>query len=502
MQRSTRRLVTRRPDATPDTPPAEMLTSHTPSAAVVSRQAGNGAIRQYGLFALTLVLVAASKWGSYIVPGPPYITDIVLAILILERLLRLTPRSRALGVDPWLGVFSIALVVWSLIALAFGSISQNALRDAAPYLYAVSVFLVSDPRGSNHRLAGRAITVALVLHAGWVTAAEIAPGLPDAAPLLAGSIHLFEVRSDIDGMLCGLLAALGLHRALEGRNPGRNLLLAGWGTALVGVMHSRAALLAFVVQLAIVFALGHARRRAAGSRDTRPIAAVLVVCIPLVVFAASQSTSVSRLAAGFGGTAAYTTGRTSVGGASGTQAARTKAWNAVARYLEADPGRTALGVGFGPDFLHDSGADVLLLGSPTDEVRAPHDYWVNTWARVGLVGLLAMVGILVAAMRLGVLVSRHAPRMTDTDLLALFLAVGVPVIASFGVVLESPFGAVPWFWALGHLSARACGLGVVAPLSQGRNGPRASGALPQDVGRPVPSPVGTGQPSPSDRRSP
>jgi hypothetical protein len=33
------------------------------------------------------------------------------------------------------------------------------------------------------------------------------------------------------------------------------------------------------------------------------------------------------------------------------------------------------------------------------------------------------------------------------------LALGVPVVAMLGVVLESPFGAVPYFWALGHLAA-------------------------------------------------
>jgi hypothetical protein len=31
-------------------------------------------------------------------------------------------------------------------------------------------------------------------------------------------------------------------------------------------------------------------------------------------------------------------------------------------------------------------------------------------------------------------------------------------------VLESPFGALPYFWAIGHLSARACQTGAVVPF--------------------------------------
>jgi hypothetical protein len=47
----------------------------------------------------------------------------------------------------------------------------------------------------------------------------------------------------------------------------------------------------------------------------------------------------------------------------------------------------------------------------------------------------------------------------------MLLVASIPVAALLGVILESPFGALPYFWALGHLSARACQLGAVRPLS-------------------------------------
>jgi len=47
----------------------------------------------------------------------------------------------------------------------------------------------------------------------------------------------------------------------------------------------------------------------------------------------------------------------------------------------------------------------------------------------------------------------------------MLLVASIPVAALLGVILESPFGALPYFWALGHLSARACQVGAVRPLS-------------------------------------
>jgi len=99
-----------------------------------------------------------------------------------------------------------------------------------------------------------------------------------------------------------------------------------------------------------------------------------------------------------------------------------------------------------------------------EDVRSPHNYLLNTWARLGLVGLVLILGILLTGLRLARLVAMHAPRVRDDDVFAMFLVASIPVAALLGVVLESPFGALPYFWALGHLSARACQVGAVKPF--------------------------------------
>lgn len=126
--------------------------------------------------------------------------------------------------------------------------------------------------------------------------------------------------------------------------------------------------------------------------------------------------------------------------------------------------RDVVGVGFGPNFLVDSKADVTLFGGGIDVVRSPHNYLVGTWARLGLIGLAIALALTLIGWRLAYrVVSRGQARLSDADVLAILLVVTVPLVAFVGVVLESPFGAIPYFWALGHLGVLARAGGFTTP---------------------------------------
>lgn len=447
-----------------------------------------GAFQRYGALGLTLFLLAASKWGSYLPAGhPPYVADIVLGLLLWGRIALAANRAgtRA-SVEPvlWSGV--AGLLVWAAITLAFGSLSQNALRDAAPYFYAIAVFLVAPLPRSSERGVGRAITMALVFHAAWVTLVQLAPTTVLSTPTVGG-LHIFQLRTDFDSAACGLMATLALHRALSGRRPMVNLVLAAWGVGLVLELNSRAGLLAFVVQLAVIVSLAPMRRRKTGGRDNRVVIAALVACVPIALVALSHSTSVQRITAvtGMSSTAAT---QTQVG-AQGTFRARSQSWRLLVHYIEAQPRRNIAGVGFGPDFLHNSGADLALLGGVNEEVRSPHNYLLNTWARLGLVGLGLVLVVIAAGVRLMLLVRRHSEELSDIDVLALLIVCSIPVAGVVGVILESPFGALPYFWALGHLSVRACERGLIAPFGVRRRGeplPTTTTLAPAPAGRGYP----------------
>jgi hypothetical protein len=431
---------------------------------------------------LALLMLATSRWGAYLVPGPPFLVDIVLALLLAERgFAAATGRLAYRGVDSWVALPASLLIAFSALALGFSSLDLDAFRDAAPYLYVILVFLAAPLGG---RAINGAITFALVFHAGWVTAAELAGGaLPFTPVLSGGAAEVFQLRPDVDSAVCGLLAVISLHRALLGRTPIVNLVLAGWGTALVFMIYTRAGLLAFAAQLIVAVAVSPARRHIlesirpdgtrTGARVVRSlhrrrmaVVATLILILPIAAIPAAEAEPVKRLkvllelqdpasSPGLEGEAV------------GTAGARVSAWGRLVEWMTGEPARTIGGVGFGQDYLRDSGAARLLLGPnppPEAESRHPHSYFLNTWARLGIVGVILTVVLLGAALRLGALLVRKAPTLEEVDVLAISIVASFPVAGAFGVILEAPFGAVPYFWAIGFLSVRACELGLAAPL--------------------------------------
>lgn len=431
-----------------------------------------GWLREYGPIGITLYLLAASKWGSYVLPGPPYIADMVVFGAIGERLwCVLEGRRNTLPQNRWLVVIAGALLIWSWSLLLFGTITPDALRDAAPYLYAVMVLIVPAPSGDpkvQQRLR-YAVGAALLFHQAWVTAARIDTTLPLHMPLLGGKINVFQTRDDFDGTVCGLFGALCVHRLAQGRQVGINALGAAWGAAMVLQLESRAGLLAFIAQLTLLLVISPTRRALFTRFSPRVIALVLIALVPLVSYGVTTSVSGKRLVSSLGGVVPFTKQKADVGAARATAGARRRSWVVLQRYLEADSHRSHVGVGFGPDFLHDSGADLILLNGINEEVRSPHNYYLNTWARIGQIGLGLMVLLTLYAWGLVAAVARRQSSLNDVDVLAMLAAVSIPVAAAVGVVLESPFGALPWFWAIGHLSARAMELGIIRPYYPGRS---------------------------------
>ena len=155
--------------------------------------------------------------------------------------------------------------------------------------------------------------------------------------------------------------------------------------------------------------------------------------------------------------------------AQGTTRARLMAWDKVLDYTFEDPVRTVIGVGFGTDFLRLSDGDVPLgrgIG-----VRSPHNYLLTCFARLGLVGLMLVVALLSALLAVA-LSTLWTGRPDELTSLSALLVVSIFVVSMFGVVLESPatnerasrpgirklgavlespFGALPFFWAAGIL---------------------------------------------------
>ncbi len=429
-------------------------------------------LREYGPFVLAAFMLACARWGSYLLPGPPYVGDLWLSAVVFERIVAFARGRSALSlksVELSIGFSCLLLLVWSSLRFLFGGISINAIRDFAPYAYAVIVFLTPYGGQTDAQRAKmeKWLFYALVFHGLWMTVSMTAKGFVHSLPVLAGGqSYIFELRPDVDSTICGVLIVYCLYRVIKGRQPWLYLAIAGWQTVLVFGDYSRAALAGVAVQFAVFVLLTPAPRQVIKRYGARMVVPFLIVLVGGGIYVASGSGPVHRLSqAGSSFVPLVPTKGDPTNGATGTARARRLAWQAIEVYTEQTATREWTGVGFGPDFLHDSGGDQLLLGGSNEDVRQPHDYIINTWARLGLIGLIMIVAIAVFATRIIIKLGR-SPNLTGLDIAAIAVVAGLPVAACYGVVLESPFGALPTWWALGHISMRAVELRLSWPFKR------------------------------------
>lgn len=401
--------------------------------------------------ALTLWLLATGRWGSYIGNEALglFVTEVALAVAVVALLVARARGAvdlevlRRPGVPVALAaaVFAVALTrfVWS------EALTRDALRDFAPYGYAaVAILTLLTPLMRWERSSG-VVFATLAVHATWVAVSDNVPSAVVGLPLLGGA-PVFASRPDFDATVCGVgvaVCAYWLRHHRSGRFATAAVLVLGVAqTALVLSLPSRAGLLAAIVSLGLVW-LARTRRSPRGSwRRVTAQVALVVVGVPLVLLALSQTSPGKR----------FVDTVQDRGTAAGTTNARQLAWESVAEYVTDEPTRALFGVGFGPDFMHDSGADDYFEGELYRGVRSPHNYLVGTSARLGIPGALLLLAVIVAGLVASWRLLRTRGDLAVLDVLAVAVTAGVPVAAAFGVILESPFGAVPYFWAIGHVA--------------------------------------------------
>lgn len=410
-----------------------------------------------GVLLLVLVLwfVATGRWGSYL--GFPdasvYVADVVLAVVVVLTAAQRRVRAVLSTSAQWpVGLWWMlaALLTWSVVRLlAGGRFGQDALRDFAPFAYIAVAFLAFSlrPRVSTG-VARAAVLLAIAAHTAWLTWSNydtsVAPGLP-----VWGPVHIFEIRTDFDAAMCGVSVAVLVAMLGRGTRWILPLLLglAGWNAYLVLHIDNRAGLLGGGAAVAVL--LVGVLRRVFVHQLTRPwqritgavLLAGLAVGLAVPVLA---SPAVQKLGDTFGGPPS------SVG--QGTAQARRQVWTKVEDYLGDKRSRSLLGVGFGPNYLATTGAEAILEGTTYSNVRAPHNFAINTWARLGAVAAILQLLLVAYAAWLAVR-AVWVGGLSPLGQLAVALAVALPIAAFVGVILESPFGAVPYYWAVGTLAA-------------------------------------------------
>jgi hypothetical protein len=424
------------------------------------------------------LLLAGTRWASYIGVNPVYITDVLLVLAVYLIGMRAIRRPDQVYLRTGHGgspLPLLATLAFVLLRLVMGAdYSLVALRDAFPYLYTaaglLALYAIRRTGEAGRRNTFRLFVAALVFHALWFVAQQALPSLPYRLPTLNATqgVHLFTPRPDVDTTLMGVLGALMLWRMLHGARHPVILGLAYAGTfASVAASFTRAGLLGAVVASAYVVL---ATLSEPGRSPHRKL--LIVAVVPLVLISGVVAVSFTGVGAKLIATVAPSaiTGNAVASGAEGTTRARSNAWDRLLQWTFSDQQRTTIGVGYGPDFLAQSGASVLLVGAALgDDVRprSPHDYWLGTLARMGLIGL-ALVLTAVAQFLIRIWRLRSSATLDPATLLMILVPLALIVPASLGVVLESPFAAVPFWWCVGAV----LGTPIAARAGSGRPGRR------------------------------
>lgn len=405
---------------------------------------------------VALFLLATSRWGSYLtVPGAPfYIGDIALVLGVAQTALLLLrgrlPSASSLDRAPLVMLLVIVLVGITLVRLVLSTdLSLVALRDAAPYMYAVAAVLGFLLPADSHRRWRLVVYATIAFHLAWSVVLKYLPGFPWGAPVLGTDAQVLAIRPDFDATVLGIGAAFALHDLWSRRSRLRRV--SGLALALLAVVSitgmlliaTRAGLLAGLSPIAVVVLAGLLRRRGVEHRpraSRRRSIILAVVGLGVVVVAMALTPAGQRILEGFRG-----------GSGAGTINARQVVWTHVVEYVFISPERTAMGVGFGRDFIVESGSTAALEGE-YQNVRSPHNYVVGTLARLGVAGALLVSVIMVLGWWLAWSALRGS-RAGPVTVLAALVAISIPLVSLLGVVLEAPFGAIPYFWAVGQLAA-------------------------------------------------
>ena len=406
------------------------------------------------------LMLASTRWGSYIGVSPLFLTDILIMMAILDRLIART-RYPALAVlpgfrstSPMLLVTLLAYVVVRMLLSGSYAFSVTWLRDGAPYLYAllgvVSAHSIARASKVSLDLTMKWMWRALLFHLVWVCgvgAVGSAASFATPHPFFAGGI--FDARPDIDSAILGITAGLLVRRALLGQRRAWSivgLVAVGFGATTFA---SRAGFIAIAVCCVLAFGYAYA---ASGRQSLRRIGMALTV--PVLLFAVitvlPSTTAGSRLVATIDPSHASSAAQEN---AVGTTDARRKTWSGVITWTRDDSTRTLVGAGMGIDFLSASGTLKYLEGTEYENVRSPHDYFIGSFARLGLIGLGLILAVVLSLHRRRAYTFRK--RIAEDELLtfAALTVFAIVSVASFGVVLEAPFGAVPFWWAAGLLLA-------------------------------------------------
>ncbi|AJW41062.1 hypothetical protein NY08_3052 [Rhodococcus sp. B7740] len=436
------------------------LTSSRPRAAVAFQGSNHDPVLVVGACAVAL-LVAATRWGSYIGIKGLYLTDVLLLAGVAGYWVLLTYpeyRSRTTGYtvrsNPGLAMQAFALYVVLRICTSSDRFLTSAwIRDAVPFAYVLLAVIAASAASRSTDQARlntmKLMWAAMLFHLAWSSVVILGRVETRGLPRFPGAeVPIGTIRPDIDCAILGVTAALLLRRVLRRERIFLHSLLFALSLASLAATSTRAGFLAAALALSAAFALIYSAAHRSGLKRVAIVTIVLLSLVGLSLYLPTSEVGQRLIATVNPDAASAEAAERAVG----TSEARNMAWERVIEWTERDQIRQAFGAGAGPNFIVESGASTILQGTEYRNVRSPHNYFVGLYARMGTLGVLLYTSVL-AAVLWCVWCNRRRIGADEFLFFCTMLVITIGVVSTLGVVLESPFGAVPFWWAAGTLLA-------------------------------------------------
>jgi hypothetical protein len=416
---------------------------------------------------LTVLLLFGSRWISYFGFSPIFISDVLFSLAILTWLFS---KERVLGTSRLRGglhaakfllvVFLIWASIRGVLSVAAGYPILDILRDFVPFLYLSVAFLVSS-QINRQGIEFRAKLVwwmerALGLHLVWCLIVILSGN--NVSGIRVGSIlesGLFSFRSDIDTTLVVVYFMLVLRKWISGHRRFATYASLIGCLVVVSFSPARASLIALMLCLAWFLSDNpKASSPSSGSKtkQSRTISVFLVgiLATSILLFTSSGA----RLLGGLG---ILNTNSELAKSALGTINARELVWTQVIDWVNSSTSIFFLGAGFGINFLDVTQTLQFLEGTTYTGVRSPHNFLITVIVRVGWPAAI----IFTSAIILVLLRFRKASNLDDLNFAAMTIVLAFIPISLLGVILEAPFGAIPFYFAIGVLLGTRNGQEVI-----------------------------------------
>jgi hypothetical protein len=398
------------------------------------------------------------KGPTYIGIDPFFWGEAVLGVMLLwtvRRWDRVTLRTSQAHILTFL--VSVFLAVGAVeTAIDYPDGGLNTLRDSADYYYALFYFVglaIASNTEQSRVFSSRwklfwllAVPWGIVETASGNWLSQHSPILPGSRGNLLLSSSGSEVAQNV-GLGCLLLVSGVWHRGLLAR-AGTRISLALAGLAAVALYPGRGSKVAVMVAFSLFFALSLSQS-SSGRTLRRRLGTIAVLSAFLIAGAlASGVTILDRL--GLDRFAEVAPGQVE-----GTAEWRVAWWQGIEdAVMERNP---AFGLGFG-DRLSEYNpfiTDTESAASP----RSPHNFNMTVFARMGIVGALLWAGILLTGLFVPLwkgLTASSATARAETGYRAFWITAifAAWVDSSFGVLMEGPVMAIPFWLMLGMLSMR------------------------------------------------